>query len=63
MKVFVETNITILDGPEKGKSFNEKSTYITDSNLTEFGTVETLNLEWHYIHDLKEEVNETRTER
>lgn len=60
MKVFVEMNITILDGPEKGKSFNEKSNYITDSELTEFGTVETLKLKWHYIHEYPERIKEVK---
>ena len=52
MNVKVETKITILEGEEAGRIFTENIVAKTESEYTECGMVEHLNLAWTYIHNV-----------
>ena len=53
MKVAVEMKITFLEGEEKGRTIQEKQTMDTISEVTKYGKIERLKIEWNYIHCLK----------
>ena len=52
MKVEAEVKIKILDGEEQGKIDTFTTIGETDTAYTECGIIETLRLEWKYIHDV-----------
>lgn len=47
-----EVKIKILDGGEQGKIDTFTTIGETDTTYTECGIIETLRLEWKYIHDV-----------
>ena len=55
MKVEIEMKITVLEGEEAGRTFTQKTVGETEPQITEYGVIERLRLEWNYIHDDKEE--------
>lgn len=52
MKVEAEVKIKILDGEEQGKIDTFTTIGETDTTYTECGIIETLRLEWKYIHNV-----------
>ena len=50
MKVEVEMRIKVLDGEEKGREFFDHKAYETESEITKFGIVERLRINWAYVH-------------
>ena len=52
MQVQVEMKITILDGPEKGRTFNEGPKVLeTQEDVDDpAGIVSTLNIKWKHYH-------------
>lgn len=53
MKVKVEMKITLLDGEEEGRVFNENSIMETETDIGELGLIERLNIGWRYMHPNK----------
>ena len=50
MKVEVDMRIKLLDGEEKGREFFEHKIFETESEITKFGIVERLRINWTYVH-------------
>lgn len=52
MLVEVDLKITIQDGDEAGKVIHDKKIFETETEQTEFGTIERLRFDWNYLHNL-----------
>lgn len=50
MKVKVEMKITLLEGEEEGRVFDESSIMETETDMGELGLIERLNIGWRYMH-------------
>ena len=53
MKVKVEMKITLLEGEEEGRVFDESSIMETETDIGELGLIERLNIGWRYMHPTK----------
>lgn len=51
MKIEAEVKIKILDGIEKGKTYNFTTKTKTDTLHTRYGIIEILRLEWRHIQE------------
>ena len=50
MKAKVDMRIKLLDGEEKGREFFDHKIFETESEITKFGIVERLKINWAYVH-------------
>ena len=50
MRVEVEMKITFLEGEEEGRVIQDKAVMETIPEITEYGVVEHLTMEWKHIH-------------
>ena len=56
MKVLIDFKVTVLDGDNKGATYQRSFVEETDTKFTDIGVVEEVRVNWQYLHDMPKPV-------